>query len=224
MHFPGQKLSRIYKSLHQLKLSLQGLLEMKERKCLIKPTVPQIWSTQLIRRKSLQSHTWRWTLLWLAYQRRYSTWVLPEILRNCSWLDNKTQVTTTWQPEFFNQVHSSIAFDPDPSKTLHFVHTLLNRLRKQNKKERKKENSMLWNAYSVGTLYFGYLFDKNLASSGTDVLIGQHIYRPEADSFSAKNMWARQTSSTCAIEIDPESICMPFIPLIKNSLPTKPIN
>lgn len=121
-------------------------------------------------------------------------------------------------PKLFDWVHSSNLFVPDQFKTIYFVRRSLKCLIKQN----KKENSMLWSAYSVGTLYCGYLFDKNLASSVTHVLIGQHMNRPDADSFSAKNMWAWQTSSTCAIEIDPEINCIPFKPLIKNSLPTKP--
>ena len=76
-------------------------------------------------------------------------------------------------------------------------------------------------AYSVGTLYWGYLLLRNFASSGTLELIPQHMYRPEADSFSAKNIWARQTSSTCVIDIEPDSICIPFNAFMRNSVPAK---
>lgn len=74
-------------------------------------------------------------------------------------------------------------------------------------------------AYSVGTWYWGYLLLRNFASSGTLVLAAQQMYRPEADSFSATNIWARQTSSTCAIDIEPDSICIPFNAFMRNSLP-----
>ena len=74
-------------------------------------------------------------------------------------------------------------------------------------------------AYSVGTWYWGYLLFRNSASSTTLVLTAQHIYLPEADSFSAKNIWALQTSSTCVIEIEPDSICIPFKAFFRNSFP-----
>lgn len=75
--------------------------------------------------------------------------------------------------------------------------------------------------YSVGTFEVGYLFFKKFASSGTLVLMAEQTYRPEADSFSATKIWARQTSSTCVIDIEPDNICIPFKFLVRNSFPVK---
>lgn len=75
--------------------------------------------------------------------------------------------------------------------------------------------------YSVGTLYRGKFSFKNFASSGTLVFTEQQMYLPEEDSFSARKTWAWQTSSTCAMETEPDSICISFKPLTKNSSPAK---